>query len=60
MDLSPNVANSQRFRATVYGFANFGRVFTAIHCETLSWVTLSSWEVHYVLHVFLAVDFTAP
>ena len=21
-----------------YGFANFGRVFTVIHCETLSWV----------------------
>ena len=24
--------------AQQYGFANFGRVFTVIHCETLSWV----------------------
>ena len=23
--------------AQQYGFANFGRVFTVIHCETLSW-----------------------
>ena len=26
--------------AQQYGFANFGRVFTVIHCETLSWVIL--------------------
>ena len=26
--------------AQQYGFANFGRVFTVIHCETLSWVQL--------------------
>ena len=24
--------------AQQYGFAKFGRVFTVIHCETLSWV----------------------
>ena len=24
--------------AQQYGFANFGRVFTVIHCEALSWV----------------------
>ena len=27
--------------AQQYGFANFGRVFTVIHCETLSWELLS-------------------
>ena len=43
MDLSRNVANrreSPRIHnvfAQQYGFANFGRVFTVIHCETLSW-----------------------
>ena len=28
--------------AQQYGFANFGRVFTVIHCETLSWEGLHS------------------
>ena len=26
--------------AQQYGFANFGRIFTVIRCETLSWVTI--------------------
>ena len=31
---SPRIRN---VFAQQYGFANFGRVFTVIHCETLSW-----------------------
>ena len=33
MDLSRIAANSQRFRATVHGFANFGRV--QVHSDSL-------------------------
>ena len=29
--------------AQQYGFANFGRVFTVIRCETLSWVYSCTW-----------------
>ena len=29
--------------AQQYGFANFGRVFTVIRCETLSWVNICNW-----------------
>ena len=29
--------------AQQYGFANFGRVFTVIRCETLSWATATSY-----------------
>ena len=34
--------------AQQYGFANFGRVFTVIRCETLSWdIVICTWRDLY-------------
>ena len=55
MDLSRNVANRREFTtfSQQYGFANFGRVFTVIHCETLSWARASEgfkiWSCHFMV-----------
>ena len=41
--------------AQQYGFANFGRVVTVIHCETLSWVECANVGTLYNsahLHLF--------
>ena len=40
--------------AQQYGFANFGRVFTVIHCETLSWAGANVCA-QYVLSKFATI-----
>ena len=36
--------------AQQYGFTNFGRVFTVIHCETLSWVDTN--KMKFYIHIY--------